>query len=87
MTTGNEGLKQYDAMLGQYTKVQPKEGFVVYGVDDFEPPGEQLYPIECDNATGVPTVFPTREAAKAALDAYKKAHPSCVGYVYGSTEV
>jgi hypothetical protein len=67
----------YDAMLEQYKKMQPPPGkFRVVAVDTFEMPGEQLYQVgDVD--------YDTREAALAAMAAWKKENPGATAYVYG----
>lgn len=53
--------------------VTPKTGYNVVGVDDFEPPGDQLYIIGH---------YESREEAEAALARWKESHED-PAYVYG----
>lgn len=63
------------AMLQQKAELTPEVGYRVVGLDDFELPGAQLFPIS-DHATKV--------EAEAALEQWKKAHPGEEAWVYGS---
>ena len=50
-----------EAMLAQKARMIPEKGFRLVGLDDFEPPGSQLYPI---------SLHATRKEAEAAMKKY-----------------
>ena len=65
----------FAARLKAKSKMIPKTGFNLVGVDDFErEPGEELYLIRN---------FPSREAAERAQKARKRTHPDEITHVYG----
>lgn len=63
-----------DAMLAQKDEMRPMKGFRLVGVDDFEPPGSQLYKIG-DYSTRA-------EAEKALVSHVAKRSPSNTDALY-----
>lgn len=66
-----------NAMLKQKEAMKPETGFRVVGLDTFEVPGEQLYPI---------SDHPTKAEAEVALAKWKTANPGHEAWVYAATE-
>lgn len=67
-----------EAMVKQKEAMKPARGlFRVVGLDDYEPPGKQLFAIGPD--------YTNRAAADAALAEWKKANEGGVAYVYEGT--
>jgi hypothetical protein len=60
--------------LAAMEKMTPKEGFNLVGVDDFEPPGEELFLIGH---------FDTKDEAEAAKAERLRENPDAVMHIYG----
>ncbi|MCE7894833.1 MAG: hypothetical protein DYH12_34875 [Sorangiineae bacterium PRO1] len=70
-----EGESVFSVMLSAIEQATPKNGFNLVEVDEYEPPGEELY---------VHLHFDSREEAVEALARYRRRHPGNVFYVYAA---
>ncbi|MCL4750459.1 MAG: hypothetical protein KJ015_09875 [Myxococcales bacterium] len=70
-----DGESVFSVMLSAIEQATPKNGFNLVEVDEYEPPGEELY---------VHQHFDSREKAVEALARYRRRHPGNVFYVYAA---